>query len=212
MVTAISTNAAAIALRPIWWSRMNGPAVNAGQLHRLARVLREIAQVATANEGERPVAASTVAIVEDVTDHPQSPITEIAHRTGLAQSLVSRTVERLQTLGVFTVGHDPADGRRTLVSVDPQTRHLDFADRAERPIAEAIRQVAGVSGEQQRRIEEVLEVLADELLDRSPRPPTRPVGRRRAQKPGPTRPQRSSGHPATQAKVAPPAPNDATFG
>jgi DNA-binding MarR family transcriptional regulator len=183
--------------------------VNAGQLHRLSRVLREIAQVATANEGERPVAASTVAIVEDVTDHPQSPITEIAHRTGLAQSLVSRTVERLQTLGVFTVGHDPADGRRTLVSVDPQTRHLDFADRAERPIAEAIRQVAGVSGEQQRRIEEVLEVLADELLDRSPRPPpARPAGRRRAQKPGPTRPQRSSGQPATRAAVAPPAPND----
>jgi len=69
--------------------------VNAGQLHRLARVLREIAQVATANEGERPVAASTVAIVEDVTGHPQSPITEIAQRTGLAQSLVSRTVDRL---------------------------------------------------------------------------------------------------------------------
>jgi hypothetical protein len=31
MVTAISTNAAAIALRPIWWSRMNGPAVCANQ-------------------------------------------------------------------------------------------------------------------------------------------------------------------------------------
>ena len=81
--------------------------MNAGQLHRLARVLREIAQVATANEGERPVAASTVAIVEDVTDHPQSPITEIAHRTGLAQSLVSRTVDRLQARGVLTVGAIP---------------------------------------------------------------------------------------------------------
>ena len=31
MVTAISTNAAAIALRPIWWSRMNGPTVCANQ-------------------------------------------------------------------------------------------------------------------------------------------------------------------------------------
>jgi DNA-binding MarR family transcriptional regulator len=156
--------------------------VNAGQLHRLARVLREIAQAATANEGERPVAASTVAIVEDVTDHPQSPITEIAQRTGLAQSLVSRTVDRLQALGVLTVGHDPADGRRTLVSVDPRTRHLDFAERAERPIADAIREVAGVSGDQQRRIEAALAVLRDELLDRSPRPPSaRPAGRRRAE-------------------------------
>jgi DNA-binding MarR family transcriptional regulator len=185
--------------------------VNAGQLHRLARVLREIAQVATANEGEQPVAASTVAIVEDVTGHPQSPITEIAQRTGLAQSLVSRTVDRLQTLGVLTVGHDPADGRRTLVSVDPQTRHLDFAERAERPIADAIRQVAGVSGEQQRRIEAALEALGDELLDRSPGPPSaRPAGQRRAQKSGrgPMRPQGSPGHPAIRAAVAPPAPND----
>jgi DNA-binding MarR family transcriptional regulator len=165
--------------------------MNAGQLHHLARVLREIAQVATANKGERPVAASTVAIVEDVTEHPQSPISEITHRTGLAQSLVSRTVERLQTLGVLTVGHDPADGRRTLVSVDPQTRHLDFADRAERPIAEAIGQVAGVSGEQQRRVEAALEVLADLLGRSSGPPPTRPAGRPRAAETGPARPQRS---------------------
>lgn len=183
--------------------------MNAGQLHRLARVLREIAQVATANEGERPVAPSTVAIVEDVTDHPQSPITEIAQRTGLAQSLVSRTVDRLQTLGVLAVGHDPTDGRRTLVSVDPQTRHLDFAERAERPISEVIRQVAGVSGEQQRRIETALEVLGDELLDRSPRMPSaRPAGRRRAQKPEPMRPQCSPGHTAIRAAAAPPAPSD----
>ena len=168
--------------------------------------------MATANEGERPVAASTVAIVEDVTGHPQSPITEIAQRTGLAQSLVSRTVVRLQTRGVLTVGHDPADGRRTLVSVDPQTRHLDFAVRAERPIADAIRQVvAGVSGEQQRRIEAALEVLGDELLDRSAGPPSaRPAGQRRAQKSGrgPMGPQGSPGHPAIRTAVAPPAPND----
>ena len=124
--------------------------------------------MATANEGERPVAASVVAIVEDVTDHPQSPITAIAQRTGLAQSLVSRTVDRLQAVGVLTVEHDPADGRRSLVSVDRRTRHLDFAARAERPIADAIRQVSGASGEQQRQIEAALEVLADMLLDRSP--------------------------------------------
>jgi len=174
-------------------------------------MLREIAQTATANEGERPVAASTVAIVEDVTDHPQSPITEIAQRTGLAQSLVSRTVDRLQALGVLTVGHDPADGRRTLVSVDPQTRQLDFADRAARPIADAIRQVAGVNREHQRRIEAALEVLADELLGCSPGPPpARPAGRRRSQKPGrvPMRPQGSLGHRALGAAQAPPAPDD----
>lgn len=185
--------------------------MNAGQLHRLARVLREIAQVATANEGERPVAASTVAIVEDVTDHPQSPITEIAQRTGLAQSLVSRTVDRLQAFGVLTVGRDPADGRRTLVSVDPQTRHLDFAQRAERPIADAIRQVAGVSGEQQRRIEAALEVLGDQLLDHPPGPPSaRSAGWAPDAETGlgadaPTGLPKPSGNPGGSG---PPAPND----
>jgi DNA-binding MarR family transcriptional regulator len=143
--------------------------MNAGQLHRLARVLREIAQVATANEGEGPVAASTVAIVEDVTEHPHSPITEIARRTGLAQSLISRTVDRLQAAGILATGRDPADGRRTLVSVTPEARHRNFAERAERPISHAIGQVvAGMSGEQQHRVEAVLEVLAGELLDHSP--------------------------------------------
>lgn len=129
-------------------------------------MLREIAQAATANQGERPVAASTVAIVEDVTDHPRSPITRIAQRTGLAQSLVSRTVDRLQGHGVLTVEHDPADGRRTLVSIDPKTRRLDFSERAERPIADAIRQLTGASGAQQLRVEAALDVLREELLDR----------------------------------------------
>jgi DNA-binding MarR family transcriptional regulator len=129
-------------------------------------VLREIAEAATANQGERPVAASTVAIVEDVTDHPRSPITRIAQRTGLAQSLVSRTVDRLQGHGVLTVEHDPADGRRTLVSVDPKTRRLDFSERAERPIADAIRRLTGVNGEQLLRVEAALEVLGEELLAR----------------------------------------------
>ena len=140
--------------------------MNAGQLHRLARLLREIAQVATANEGEQPVAASTVAIVEDVTSHPGSPIKEIAARTGLAQSLVSRTVERLRGRGVFTVAHDPADARRTLVRVNPRTRIVDFGQRGERPIAEAIQRVVpGVSGQRQRRIEAALDVLGKQLLD-----------------------------------------------
>jgi len=143
--------------------------MNAGQLHRLARVLREIAQTATANEGEKPVAASTVAIVEDVTEHPHSPITEIARRTGLAQSLVSRTVDRLHAARILTAGHDPADGRRTLVSVNPETRLRDFAQRAERPISPAIDQVAtGLTSDQRQRIEAALEFLAGELLDRPP--------------------------------------------
>jgi DNA-binding MarR family transcriptional regulator len=178
--------------------------VNAGQLHRLARVLREIAQVATANDGERPVAASTVAIVEDVTSHPRSPITEIARRTGLAQSLVSRTVERLQALDVFRVGRDPADGRRTLVSVDPQTQKADFADRAERPIADAIRQVvAGVSDDQLREIEAALVILGTEMLDCSAGSPSAGEAARRWVQKSPSIGSRRSPGRASRAASAP---------
>ena len=50
-------------------------------------------------------------------------------------------------------------------------------------MGDAIRQVmAGVSGDQQRRIETALDLLGDELLDRSPGPPSaKPAGRRGAQ-------------------------------
>jgi hypothetical protein len=70
--------------------------------------------------------------------------------------------------------------RRTLVSVTPEARHRDFAHRAERPISQVIGQVvAGMSGEQQRRVEAALEVLGGELLDRSPGAPAQ-AGRRHA--------------------------------
>jgi DNA-binding MarR family transcriptional regulator len=75
-------------------------------------------------------------------------------------------VDRLQGHGVLIVEHDPADGRRTLVSVDPKTRRLDFSERAERPIADAIRRLTGVNGEQLLRVEAALEVLGEELLAR----------------------------------------------
>ena len=69
--------------------------MNAVELHRLARVLREMAVMATANPGEQPVAASTLAIVEDVAAHPGTSISQIVERTSLAQSLVSGTTARL---------------------------------------------------------------------------------------------------------------------
>jgi DNA-binding MarR family transcriptional regulator len=79
-------------------------------------------------------------------------------------------VDRLRVHGVLTVEHDPADARRTLVSVDPQTRRLDFSERADRPIADAIRQLTGMSGAQQLRVEAALEILREELLGRVRQP------------------------------------------
>lgn len=70
--------------------------VNAGQLHQLARRLREIALAATADPGEMLVSAGDVAITEDVAHHPGASVGEIAERTALAQSLVSKTVARMR--------------------------------------------------------------------------------------------------------------------
>lgn len=142
--------------------------MNAGDLHRLARLLREVAQLATANAGERPPAASTVAIVEDVAEHPGAPIKDIVLRTGLAQSLVSRTVDQLQQRGVLNVKRDPVDGRRSLVEINSKIRSGDFATRGSRPVSAALhRRLPGLDAQQRSRVEAALDVLAHELLDRA---------------------------------------------
>ena len=139
--------------------------VNAGELHRLARLLRDMAVAATANPGERPVSASTVAIVEDVGGHPSTSISQIVERTGLAQSLVSGTVARLGQAGVFVVEQDPTDRRRMLVTMSPKRRAEDFTERGARGIDDAIRQaVPGATDAQVARIQSGLDRLAKELL------------------------------------------------
>lgn len=139
--------------------------VNAGELHRLARVLLDIAVAATANPGERPVSASTIAIVEDVGEHPSSSISQIVERTGLAQSLVSGTVARLSKAAVFIVEQDSTDRRRVLVKMNPQRQAEDFTERGARAIAGAIREaVPDVTDARVARIESALDRLAKDLL------------------------------------------------
>lgn len=144
--------------------------VNAGELHRLARALRDIALAATANPGERAVpAASTVAVVEDVSAHPGTSITHIAERTGLAQSLVSGTVARLAQTETFLVERDTADRRRTLVTMNPTTRTEDFAERAARGIDDAIHDAAPhLTATQIAQVGAALDQLADALRTTTP--------------------------------------------
>jgi DNA-binding MarR family transcriptional regulator len=139
--------------------------MNAGQLHRLARLLREVATAATADPGELPVSAGDLAIAEDIAHHESTSIGQIAQRTGLAQSLVSKTVAAMRDAGILVTAPDPSDGRRMLVSVDPATRADLFSSRAARPIDAAIRQARpGASDAEVRRIGELLDDLAARLL------------------------------------------------
>ena len=127
-------------------------------------MLREIASTATADPGEGRVSAGHLAIAEDVAHHEGTSVGEIARRTGLAQSLVSKTVAQMREAGIFVTSQDPSDGRRQRVGIDPGARADVFAARGARPIGDAIRSVQpSLSKADARRVEQLLDELAARL-------------------------------------------------
>ena len=139
--------------------------MHAGELHRLARALREIAISATANPGEPRVSSGKLAIAEDISDHPGTSVTEVAARTGLAQSFVSRTIVRMSNTGTVLTEADPADGRRSLISINPAFRADEFQSRGQRPITGAIRDAhPDISDEKLAVIMDALDTLGTEFL------------------------------------------------
>ena len=115
--------------------------MNVAQLHKLSRRLRELALEVSGEESEERVSVSELAIVEDVANHPNTSVGDIAKRTGLAQSLVSRTVATTRDAGVFTTDADPADGRKLQVTIESKTRSRLFRERGARSIEEKLAQV-----------------------------------------------------------------------
>lgn len=142
--------------------------MNGSQLHRLARRLREVALAITSEVDEERVSAGELAIVEDVAAHPRAAVGEIAARTGLAQSLVSRTVATMREAGIFVTTPDAADRRRSLVSIPP-AQMAGFRDRAMRPLApELARALAHRTPAERARAEALLDELAALFDDRAP--------------------------------------------
>ena len=138
--------------------------MNAGELHRLARQLREIATRATQASGEDMPSLSEVAIVEDVARHPGSAIKEITERVRLAQSLVSKVVAQMQQEGIFVTETDPHDKRRVRVSVEPQVREKVLKPRGIQPIKASLKAVyPQLSAEQSAQVVKALEEVADLL-------------------------------------------------
>ena len=139
--------------------------MDAGQLHKVARLLREVALSATADPGEPPVSAGDVAIAEDIAHHEKTSVGAIAARTGLAQSLVSRTVAKMHDAGLVVTERDPDDGRRILISIASDIRTGLFRSRARRPIESALRSRYPDSSEAQiSRVIALLDELADILV------------------------------------------------
>jgi DNA-binding MarR family transcriptional regulator len=131
-------------------------------------LLREIALVASADPGEAPVSAGVLAIVEDVSHHGPTSVGEVARRTRLAQSLVSKTVAEMRAAGIMTAESDQKDRRRVVIRLDPATRTGLFRARSARPIEPALRErLPDVSERELRQVLRALEELVDGLV--SPR-------------------------------------------
>jgi DNA-binding MarR family transcriptional regulator len=66
-------------------------------------------------------------VMRDVLASPGSSITDITARTGLPQSYVSESVNKLRVKGIAEITADPADRRRTLVRLT--AAHLEQVAR-----------------------------------------------------------------------------------
>ncbi|QUQ69693.1 MarR family winged helix-turn-helix transcriptional regulator [Kutzneria sp. CA-103260] len=112
------------------------------RLHRLGKRLIDLARQVTTDAGDTELTPGEVAVLEDVLKHPGSAVTEIQARTGFAQSHVSASVARLRERGLITAAPDPADRRRTRLTL-AEIAYQAIMRRAGRPADETIAQVVG---------------------------------------------------------------------
>jgi DNA-binding MarR family transcriptional regulator len=77
----------------------------------------------------RDMPTSVRMVLVDVAEHPGGTIGQIVERLGFPQSHVSAAVARLRDDGMLVTNVDPADRRRTLVSLSPE--HLANVERAQ---------------------------------------------------------------------------------
>jgi DNA-binding MarR family transcriptional regulator len=119
----------------------------------------------------------TLLVMRDVFAHPASSISDITNRTGLPQGYVSESVTRLRERGIAEIMSDPADGRRTLVSINSQ--HLGQVASHSTKDADTVllEELGDVDEELAKRIVDVLAVLAGRLR---PAPPGPVVGQIKA--------------------------------
>lgn len=133
------------------------------ELFRTARLLRELALAAARDPHEAMPSEGLVVVTDDVVHHPDTTVTEIAERTGMAQSLVSKVVAALREGNVVETVPDEADRRRTRIRTTAVARQL-LPERGRRPVGEAVRQRFPELDQKARaRIEAAVEELAHHL-------------------------------------------------
>ncbi len=143
-------------------------AMDGVRLLRLGKRLTELGRAMVTEHASATLTPGEIAVVSDVYRHPGSSVQDIRIRTGFAQSHVSTSVARLRERGLLDAEPDPADGRRTLLSVSALARDYVRA-RAARP-AEPLLAAALPDPAQARRAAELLDELAALLLPAPPPP------------------------------------------
>ncbi|MFE3445118.1 MarR family transcriptional regulator [Nocardia sp. NPDC059180] len=88
--------------------------MNGVELFLLGRALMKVGEQALPDTGDGSH-ATVLVVLQDVFDHPDAAISEIAGRTGFPQSAVSMAVARLREAGSLVARTDPRDRRRTLL-------------------------------------------------------------------------------------------------
>jgi len=105
-----------------------------------------------------PLPAGALIVMRDVLAHPGSSITDITARTGLPQSYVSESVNKLRVKGLAEINADPADRRRTLVRLTA-ARLEQVARHSARGADDLLR--AALSDLSDDRAREVIAMLTD---------------------------------------------------
>lgn len=138
--------------------------VTVGELFRVSRLLREVALAAARDPGEGAPSAGLVVVTDDIAHHDDTTVTQIAARTGMAQSLVSKVVAQLHEAGVVESVSDDTDRRRTQIRLTSLARSHVLPERARRTVRDALRQRLPELDEQAlARIEVALDQLARQL-------------------------------------------------
>ena len=135
--------------------------MDAGRLHKLARVLRDLAIDATSEAVEGRPNAAEVLVAMDLFEHSPTTVGEIATRTGVVQSQVSTVAAALREAGVVTREADPCDRRRTLLVVPATARKAIGTDRGRRGVEEVVQAYLGDRAQPSRQedVKQVLELL-----------------------------------------------------
>jgi DNA-binding MarR family transcriptional regulator len=145
--------------------------MNALDLIMLGRQLTKIGEEVLRGSAAQAMPTGPSLVLRDVFAHPDSPIGDIAGRTGLPQSYVSESVARLRDQGIVETAADPADGRRTLVRVTaqhPRTVATKGSAPVDAALAAALGEQAGDPAVSQ--LIETLSALAARLRPSSPGP------------------------------------------